>query len=616
MLDFRNKNTLWCSVLVETMACLGLKDAVICPGSRSTPLTIAFAQHPLINSIPILDERSAAFFALGKAKRTELPVVLICSSGTAGANFFPAIIEAKESGTPLIVLTADRPPELRNCHAGQTIDQIKLYGNYPNWYLELALPESNLEMLAYLRQNIIQAWQKALSPFPGVVHLNCPFRDPLAPQPNQDESLLSSTGIKEQEFFAQLRELRFSLHQPLSQLDLTEMVIPKQGIIISGLTQTLKSEKYCQEIARLSQILQFPILAEALSPLRNYAQLNPYLVSTYDFILRKPQQAEQLEPQIIFQIGELPTSKQLRNWLSKSKAKRYIISPQPENYDPIHQQNYHFRVDLSSFVQAIHQRAVKHKITQPKTNEIQSTYLKSWLELESQTLRAIADKFQNLEEFHEGKVAWLISRHLPPKTSIFFANSMTVRNAEFFWQPNNSQAIPYFNRGANGIDGTLSTALGIAQNDAPTLMITGDLALLHDTNGFLIKNHFKGHLTIILVNNNGGGIFEVLPIAKFDPPFEEYFATPQNIEFAKLCQSYDVDYVLIESWQQLIENIKRPFASGIRLLEIKTDRKDDVQWLHQNFGNVNSGNVNFESASFDAAKHGDASCTPKINQLE
>jgi len=596
MLDFRNTNTLWCSVLVETMACLGLKEAVVCPGSRSTPLTIAFAQHPRINSIPILDERSAAFFALGKAKRTEIPVVLICSSGTAGANFFPAIIEAKESGTPLIVLTADRPPELRHCHAGQTIDQIKLYGNYPNWYLELALPESKFAMLAYLRQNIVQAWHKTLFPLPGVVHLNCPFREPLAPQSDQEKSLSDSVKIDEQDFFAHLANPSLGSYQPNDQLNLEHLVIPDNGIIISGLTQTLQPEKYCQDIACLSQILQFPVLAEALSPLRNYAQVNPYLVSTYDFILRNPKQAEQLQPKIIFQIGELPTSKQLRNWLSQSKAKRYIISPNLENYDPLHRQNYHFRVDLSSFVQAIKNRAIKNEatkknITQQKEIAVKSTYLETWLKLESQTLEAIAGKFQNLTEFYEGKVAWLISRHIPAKNSIFFANSMTIRNAEFFWQPNNSQVIPYFNRGANGIDGTLSTALGIAHNEVPTLMITGDLALLHDTNGFLIKNHFQGNLTIILVNNDGGGIFEVLPVAKFDPPFEEYFATPQSVEFAQLCQSYDVDYFLIENWQQLISKIKQPFASGIRLLEIKTDRKGNAQWLSQNFGYVKSGNI-------------------------
>ena len=180
-LDFRNINTLWSSIIVETLSRLGLTTAVICPGSRSTPLTLAFASHPDIETIPILDERSAAFFALGIAKRTHLPTALICTSGTAGANFYPAVIEAKESQVPLLIFTADRPPELRNCHAGQTLDQVKLYGNYCNWYTELSVPSAEIKMLSYLRQTIITAWDNTLVPYQGVVHLNCPFREPLYP---------------------------------------------------------------------------------------------------------------------------------------------------------------------------------------------------------------------------------------------------------------------------------------------------------------------------------------------------------------------------------------------------------------------------------------------------
>lgn len=180
-LNFSNINTLWSSIIVETLAKLGLKDAVISPGSRSTPLTLAFAQNNLINSIPILDERSASFFALGLSKKNKIPTVLVCTSGTAGANFYPAIIEAKYSNIPLIILTADRPPELRNCHAGQTINQVNLYGNYPNWYTELSLPSIDLERLFYLRQNIVYSWEKSYFPCGGIVHINIPFREPLAP---------------------------------------------------------------------------------------------------------------------------------------------------------------------------------------------------------------------------------------------------------------------------------------------------------------------------------------------------------------------------------------------------------------------------------------------------
>jgi 2-succinyl-5-enolpyruvyl-6-hydroxy-3-cyclohexene-1-carboxylate synthase len=178
VIDFRNTNSVWASIMAETLKRLGLTTAVICPGSRSTPLAIAFAQAEGVDAIPILDERSASFFALGIARKSRLPVALVCTSGTAGANFYPAVIEASESRVPLLVLTADRPPELRDCNSGQTIDQLKLFGTYPNWYTELALPSLEIEMLCYLRQTLVHAWERSLYPVPGVVHLNIPFRDP------------------------------------------------------------------------------------------------------------------------------------------------------------------------------------------------------------------------------------------------------------------------------------------------------------------------------------------------------------------------------------------------------------------------------------------------------
>ena len=588
MLDFRNVNTLWCSIVAETLVCLGLENVVICPGSRSTPLTIAFVRHHGVKTIPILDERSAAFFALGKAKRTGVPVALVCSSGTAGANFYPAVIEARESNVPLLVFTADRPPELRHAHAGQTIDQIKLYGNYPNWYTELALPEANHGMFCYLRQNIVQAWERSLFPIPGVVHLNCPFREPLAPVSDPEIEVLASQDIIKPNFFAHLRgfsskriltgentTLKLGIdesedekptsNEPYQRIK--SLQIAAKGIIIAGLAQTEEPEKYCREIALLSQKLQFPVLAEALSPLRNYAKLNPYLITTYDTILRESD-VSVLEPDVIIQVGELPTSKQLRSWLNKLTGIRYIITRSNENFDPLHSNSIHLRTSLSAFINSIEANEAK-----------ESNYLKTWCEKESKILKAIADKLQPLDTLYEGKAAWLISQHLPLKTPIFLANSMSVRNAEFFWQPNNSQIIPYFNRGANGIDGTLSTALGIADCDRPTVLLTGDLALLHDTNGWLINNYFSGHLTIILINNNGGGIFEMLPISGFEPPFEEYFATPQNIDFAQLCKTYSITYQAIDSWQQLPTLLNPLPTKGIRLLEIKCDRKQNADWL-------------------------------------
>ncbi|MUL37712.1 2-succinyl-5-enolpyruvyl-6-hydroxy-3-cyclohexene-1-carboxylic-acid synthase [Gloeocapsopsis dulcis] len=579
MLDFSNTNTVWGSILAETFKRLGLTTAVICPGSRSTPLTIAFAQTHGVEAIPILDERSAAFFALGIARQTGLPVVLVCTSGTAAANFYPAIIEARESRVPLIVLTADRPPELRDCRSGQTINQTKLYGTYPNWYAELALPSLDIEMLAYLRQTLIYAWERSRYPVPGVVHLNIPFRDPLAPIPDTATKLLQSQ-FQPEEFFSGITNsspltphpgLRPASLTPLTPLQ--EWQQHNQGIIIAGLAQPQQPREYCGAIAQLAKTLKFPVLAEALSPVRNYADLNPYLISIYDLIVRNPQLAQQLQPEIVIQIGELPTSKDLRHWLSVTQPQRWIVDPCDHNLDPLHGKTIHLRTTVEQLAQLI----------EPKAS---TTYLQLWCDVETKVRSACDRTMAEIDHLFEGKAAWLLSQVLPPETPLFIANSMPVRDMEFFWKPSNSNIRPFFNRGANGIDGTLSTALGVAHRNQSSVLLTGDLTLLHDTNGFLINNKFIGHLTIVLINNNGGGIFEMLPISKFEPPFEKFFATPQNIDFAQLCATYNVEHELIQSWEHLQQKLNSLPITGIRVLELKTDRKADAKWRKDNLGKL------------------------------
>jgi 2-succinyl-5-enolpyruvyl-6-hydroxy-3-cyclohexene-1-carboxylate synthase len=559
-LDYRNINSLCTSIIAETLVKLGLKTVIICPGSRSTPLAIAFSQQQSLEFIPILDERSAAFFALGIAKRTHQPVVIVCTSGTAAANFYPAIIEAKESRVSLLVLTADRPPEMRYCHSGQTIDQVKLYGDYCNYYTELTLPDINIEILHYFRQTIVYSWERSLYPVSGVVHLNIPFRDPLAPLPDH----INKPVINEQDFFAGIcKNPTFPIsYYPLPQ------ITTKKGIIIVGTVNPKEDEKYITAIANLAKSLCFPVLAEGLSPVRNYKNEQPYLISTYDVILRNSENAKKLQPEIVLQIGDLPTSKELRNWLSKIKPITYIIDESDHNLDPLHNRTNHLRVKVENL--------------QINQQNLESEYLQTWLELEKQTRDRLDEKMSKIEEIIEPKTAWILSQKLPKETPIFIANSMSVRNVEFFWRPNNLKIRPYFNRGANGIDGTLSTSLGIAQKHKPSVLLTGDLALLHDTNGFLITNKFQGHLTIILINNNGGGIFENLPIAKFDPPFEELFATPQNLDFKQLCQTYKIEYHLITNWRELAEKISILPDQGVRILEIQSDRKKDAKWLKEN----------------------------------
>ena len=627
-IDFRNTNTVWASVLAETLQRLGLTTAVICPGSRSAPLTIAFAQNNKIETIPILDERSASFFALGIAKKSGLPAALICTSGTAAANFYPAIIEARESRIPLLIFTADRPPELRDCHAGQAIDQVKVYGNYPNWQAELAIPSASIGMVDYLRQTIVYAIERSIFPTKGPVHLNIPFRDPLVPVPDLAVEALE-TQFNPEHFFAGLEPIfAGESSTPPSppflrggeESTMQQWHKCSKGIIIAGVSQPQFAEKYCSAIAQISKSLNWPVLAEGLSPVRNYAQLNPHLISTYDLILRNRELADKLTPEIAIQIGDLPTSKELRNWLDKTQPKRYIIDPSHHNFDPLHGKTIHLRTsveNLATILTLVPPLNKGESTLVPPLNQGESTvvpplnkgestlvpplnkgglggvltspsneYLQLWRNTEIQVRETIDQKISAINKIIEPKVSWLLSQILPPATPIFIANSMPVRDVEFFWKPNNLEIKPFFNRGANGIDGTLSTALGVAHRNQSSIMLTGDLALLHDTNGFLIKNKFVGHLTIILINNNGGGIFEMLPVAKFDPPFEEFFATPQHINFAQLCATYGVEHEVIEDWEQFKQKLISLPNSGIRVLEVQTDRRSDAKWRQDNLSEL------------------------------
>lgn len=614
LIDFKNTNTVCASILTQTWQRLGVTCAVICPGSRSTPLALAFAAADSIEAIPVLDERSASFFALGLARQSKRPVVLVATSGTAGANFYPAVIEARESRVPLLVLTADRPPELRNCHSGQTIDQLKLFGTYPNWQAELALPALEMTTLRYLRQTAIHAWERSLYPVAGAVHLNLPFRDPLAPLPDGTAVESFAKGFDCEDFFSGITNYLSvfpSPQAPSPKLLIKEWQECERGIIIAGIAQPHSPKEYCLAITTLAKTLKFPVLAEALSPVRNYAHLNPYIISTYDSILRNQQLANQLKPEVVIQMGEMPTSKELRSWLDFTQAKRWVIDPCNDNLDPLHGKTTHLRMTVEQLAQGSEGELGEQKenssgcafapetlppvggVSSPErdTNpaKIQDySYLELWCTAQAKVRKAVDFAIANMNQLFEGKAAWLLSQTLPPQTPLFIANSMPVRDVEFFWTPSNSAVQPFFNRGANGIDGTLSTALGIAHRNQSSVMLTGDLALLHDTNGFLINHKFVGHLTIILINNNGGGIFENLPISKFEPPFEEFFATPQNVNFAQLCLTYGVEHELITSWEQMQQRLNPLPTKGIRVLEVQTNRKLDARWRQENLAQFSS----------------------------
>jgi 2-succinyl-5-enolpyruvyl-6-hydroxy-3-cyclohexene-1-carboxylate synthase len=560
-LDFRNINTLWASALVDTLAHLGVSLAVICPGSRSTPLAVAFAQSDRIQAIPVLDERSAAFFALGHGKYTGQPAIVLCTSGTAAANFYPAIIEARESRVPLLVLTADRPAELRDCHSGQTIDQLKIYGNYPNWQAELAVPQ--IDLLTYLQQTIIYAWEQTLSPSGGAVHLNLPFRDPLAPI-SQPEILAMASQVS----------LQFPAVPPIGQLSIPHWSPPaawdqQRGLILAGIAQPADPTAYAKSVNQIALALGWPILAEGLSPLRHYP--SDRLVSTYDLILRQPQLALELQPTVILQIGDLPTSKELRQWLAKVRPQAWILESSTQNVNALHLDATYLRSTVDDLA------------TKLPGSAGANSYTERWLSIHHQVQQEIDCTMTQLETLCECKIPWLLSQLLPADSLVFVANSMPIRDMEFFWRPNQRRYRILGNRGANGIDGTLSTALGALHGQPqPGILITGDLSLLHDTNGLLLRQQFQGSLTILLINNNGGGIFGLLPIGQFDPPFTEFFTTPQNVNFAALCDAYQINHQKIPSWSALQQAISEIGQPGITCWEIVTDSQFDNQWRKQN----------------------------------
>ena len=562
-------NHVWSRTIVETLLTKGLRHAVICPGSRSSSLALAFARTAGIESVPVLDERSAGFFALGMAKRDGRPVAVVCTSGTAAVNLYPAVVEAKECGVPLILLTADRPHELRDCRAGQTIDQVKLYGSCPVHQLELSTPWEGEESLRYVCSSITTLWKRSMAPRMGPVHANLPFREPLVSLENIEEAEANpmSDWIEKH-----VRLSERAVQQPESIIDLEEFTDCSKGVILVGSPLSPVSKEWVENLAKFSSSLKWPVLADALSPVRNYSERFPNLICGYNYICAAIEPGSKFAPERAIVIGDLPIGKPLRSWFNESNLEAVFLTPFPGDFDPGHNLSVNRWFDLNRGVPAC-------------CNGKDSSFADLWLSKEQTVKTEIGRRLESCDSLFEGAVAAALSKEIGRDEAVFVSNSSPPRDMESYWKPNDSRAEMYSSRGANGIDGILSTSMGVAHSGSPTYLVTGDLALLHDTNGALIAKELKGKLTIILLNNQGGGIFDMLPVSQFENEFERYFATDQQVNFRNWARTYQFPHNQVETLPDFLDSLKSGHKEGVRVIEIRLDRKRDAhrrkQWFQE-----------------------------------
>ncbi len=582
-----NVNSLWGEFAIEVLRRLGLRHALLSPGSRSTPLAVALARNAGIETLPVLDERSAAFYALGLARQTGRPVLLVCTSGTAAANYLPAIIEARESGVPLLILTADRPPEMRQCASGQTIDQLKLFGDNVLHFHEMMLPEAVPGALRYLRQTLSSAMRLSLAPRRGPVHLNCPFRDPLAPDPDTSlmldfdpTTLLDGIQPAHDGGVAVVADVPL-LSQPA--------FASSRGLVVAGSLQPDDPEEAAASVFEFARRRGWPVLCDVLGPWRSLpAPEGVVCVSAYDSILRNRGLAPALAPDFVVQVGPLPTSKILREWLARQGCPVLVVGQVQDNLDPLHRNATQILAE-PWMLNALTDTLESEEDAASSDDAPAPPYAAAWARLDDAARAALDVRLDACPFFFEGLVAREVFAALPTDTHLFIASSMPVRDAEWFARPRNDGPRVFFNRGANGIDGTLSSALGCAHGRRGVLL-TGDLALLHDSNGFLAASRFKGHLSIVCINNAGGGIFGSLPVARTAPDvFEDYFAMPQSVDLKLLAAAHGVEHIAVESPAHLRTLLTGLPDIGVRLLEVHTDRRQDMDFRRQLFRETAEG---------------------------
>ena len=550
--------------LVDGLARAGVKDVVICPGSRSGPLAMSFARCESIKTWIHLDERSAGFFALGMAKGSREAVAVLTTSGTATANLLPAVVEARLTGVPLIVITADRPPELIGWGANQTIEQSGIYGTHMKWSVDMPVPETGLDLIGYASEVGRRAYVTAVGYPSGPVHLNVPFREPLAPVVVEGEEveLSARVGMLDGVVSATAPdgwEAGRELGARVKGIG--------RGIIVCGPQDKVG---LAEVVSGVGRSLGYPILADPLSQVRFGKHDRSQVVDCYDLILRDEGLWERLEPEVVIRFGAWPTSKSLERFLAKAKGARQVLVTDNGWADPSHLAADVVQGESVSFCRGVVSRA--------DGTRKESSWLRRWVSLDQSISTGIEGHLADVDELFEGKVFSELRQHLPEGVILFAGNSMPVRDMDTF-MPGSCKSIRVMgNRGASGIDGVVSTALGSgAGAGVPVVAVVGDLSFFHDMTGLLMAKHPEINATIVVVNNDGGGIFSFLPQAKYGDHFEEVYGTPHGLTFESVAELYGLDYTRVGDWGEFGEAAGRGVGTrGTSIIEVPGSRERNV----------------------------------------
>ncbi|WP_042474382.1 2-succinyl-5-enolpyruvyl-6-hydroxy-3-cyclohexene-1-carboxylic-acid synthase [Bacillus ndiopicus] len=540
--------------IVASLLQHGVEEVVVSPGSRSTPLAYAFASTKSIKMHRQIDERAAAFYALGIAKAEGKPVVLLCTSGTAAANYFPAIIEAKYARVPLIVLTADRPHELREVGAPQTIDQIRLYGEHVKYSMEFPIPDAAPQTLPFIEHHVGRAVAIASSAPFGPVHINIPFREPL---------LIDFKSLPELTFKASFMQEGTPSLEACNFLAQT-INTTKKGVIIIG---ELPLGVDLIPLWSFVRKCKWPVLIEGLANMRGGVPEDclPYVISTYDAILKNEHFKGAVAAQTVIRIGAQPVSKFLMLFLTQTMPTNYIVIDEDALFRDSTNISTHF-------IQGKPGEWLEHLTLQSEADD----YLAQWQQAELIARKHIAAYIEHTQD--EGAFVQKMLELIPDGSDVFVSSSMPIRDIDTFFLATTKDIRIFANRGTNGIDGVTSTALGFSTvHKRPTYLIIGDLAFLHDANAFVASRYQANDLTIVVMNNDGGGIFSYLPQANIEEHYEDLFGTPTALTFGQLAAMYDVQYDCLENLAAFEAALQANKAQPIRLLEVMTDRAVNVE---------------------------------------